>query len=178
MAGFFTAATFRIQGSAGTPQNLFTIENIDSTKLVYIRKLVLQMDMTVALATVTPLIKVSRATGVPSGGTVTAKGLFDASAASNANTIVRGATASDGGALTTITATAGDVLWEQFIMRLHTAVGQVLTPDQDLLPAALIAAQQFILRQNQALAVQIVAPAGGSNPATNWYAVECAWEEN
>lgn len=178
MAGFFTSATFREVGSGTTPQNMFSIENIDSTKLVYIRKLVLQMDMTTPLTSVTPLIKVSRATGVPSGGTALAKGLFDTSASSNANTICRGSTASDGGANSGPTATAGDVIWEQFIMRVHTAVGQILTPDQDLLPAALIAAQQFILRQNQALLVQIVAPAGASNPATNHYAIACAWEEN
>ena len=178
MAGFFTSATFREIGSGATPQNLFSIENIDSTKLVYIRKLILQCDETAALTSVTPLIKVSRATGVPTGGTVLAKGLFDANASSNANTICRGSTASDGGANSGPTATAGDVIWEQFIMRVHTAVGQILTPDQDLLPAALIAAQQFILRQNQALLVQIVAPAGASNPASNHYGVMVAWEEN
>jgi hypothetical protein len=178
MAGYFTASTFREIGSAATPQNLFTIENIDSTKLVYIRKLILQTDETVALTSVAPLIKVSRATGVPSGGTTLAKGLFDTSATSNANTICRGSTASDGGANSGPTATAGDVIWEQFIMRIHTAVGQILTPDQDLLPATYIAANQFILRQNQALLVQIVAAAGASNPATNHYAVCCAWEEN
>jgi hypothetical protein len=177
MAGYFTASTFREIGSAATPQNLFTIENIDATKLVYIRKLILQMDATVALATVAPLVKVSRATGVPTGGTTLAKGLFDTSATSNANTICRGSTATDGGANSGPTATAGDVIWEQFLMRIHTAVGQILTPDKDLL-ANYIASQQFILRQNQALLVQIVAPAGGSNPASNHYAVCCCWEEN
>jgi hypothetical protein len=36
----------------------------------------------------------------------------------------------------------------------------------------------FILRQNQALLVQIVAPAGTSNPATNHYVVQVTWEED
>lgn len=178
MAGYFTAVTFREVGSAATPQNLASIENIDSTKLVYIHRVVLHTDQTVALATVTPIVRLSRATGVPTGGTALNKGQFDTANSSNANTIVRGSTASDGGANSGPTATAGDAIWQQFLMRLHTAVGQVLQPDVDLLPANLITGQGFILRQNQALLVQIVAPAGGSNPSTNHYGVEFCWEEN
>jgi hypothetical protein len=177
MAGYFSAATFRIVGSAATPQNLFTIENIDSTKLIYVRKLIVQMDATAVLVSVMPLIKVSRATGVPTGGTVLAKGLFDTNNASNANTILRGGTASDGGALTQPTATAGDVLWEQYCMRMHTVVGQVLAFDNQLLPV-LVDVKDLILRQNQALLAQVVASAGSSNPATNHYFVGVVWEEN
>ena len=177
MAGYFSCATFRTIGSAATPQNLFTIENIDATKLVYIRSIIVQMDETAALTSVTPLIKCSRATGVPTGGTTLAKGLFDTSNASNANTICRGAAASDGGALSAPTATAGDVLWQQYAMRLHTAVGQIVFLDQPMLPV-LVDTQNFILRQNQAILVQVVAAAGASNPATNHYSVTCCWEEN
>ena len=177
MAGYFAASTFRTIGSAATPQNLFTIENIDGTKLVYIRSIVVQMDETVALTSVTPLVKMSRATGVPTGGTALAKGLFDTANASNANTICRGQTASDGGALSGPTATAGDAIWEQYAMRVHTAVGQLVMFDQEMLPN-LVSAQNFILRQNQAALVQVVAAAGGSNPATNHYIVKVCWEEN
>jgi hypothetical protein len=177
MAGYFSVATFREVGTAGTPQNLFTIENIDSTKLVYIRRLIVQADETVALATVTPVYRVSRTTGVPTGGTTLNKGQFDTNNSSNANTICRGSTASDGGANSGPTATAGDAIWEQFVMRVHTAVGQILMPDSEMLPD-LVATQNLILRQNQAIMVQIVAPAGASNPATNHYIVACAWEEN
>ena len=177
MAGYFSAATFRQIGNAATTQNLLTIENIDGTKLVYIRRILVQMDATAVLTAVMPLIKASRATGVPTGGTTLAKGLFDTGNSSNANTIVRGSTASDGGANSGPTATAGDILWEQFGMRLHTAVGQVLAPDNNMLPL-LVDTQDFILRQNQALLVQVVAAAAGSNPATNHYMVEVVWEEN
>ena len=177
MAGYFSAASFRTVGSAATPQNLLTIENIDSTKLIYIRRLLVQMDATAVLTSVMPLIKVARSTAVPAGGTILAKALFDTANASNANTIVRGGTASDGGALTQPVATAGDIIWEQYCMRLHTAVGQVLALDNNLLPA-LVDTQPFVLRQNQALVCQVVAPAGASNPATNHYFVEVVWEEN
>lgn len=177
MAGLFAVGTFRQVGSAATPQNLFSIENIDSTKLVYVRQIVVQVDETVVLTSVTPYIRISRATGVPSGGTTLNKGQFDTNNASNSNTICRGTTASDGGANSGPTATAGDTLWEQFIMRVHTAVGQILTPDTVMMPAiALIS--NFILRQNQALLVQLLASAGASNPSTNHYMVSCQWEEN
>ena len=177
MAGYFSACTFRQVGNAATTQNLMSIENIDSTKLVYVRRILVQMDATAALTAVMPLIKCSRPSGVPSGGTTLAKGLFDTANTSNANTIVRGSTASDGGANSGPTATPGDVLWEQFGMRLHTAVGQVLAPDNNMLPL-LVDTQNFVLRQNQALLIHIVAAAGTSNPATNHYFCQVVWEEN
>ena len=179
MAGIFTACTFREVGSAATPQNIASIENIDGTKLVYVRKIVVQCDMTVALATVTPVIRVSRATGVPTGGTTLNKGSFDTTTTANVNTIVRGQTASDGGALSGPTATAGDTLWQTFLMRVHTAVGQILMFDSEIVPIlAMNTGKELILRQNQALLVQIVAAAGGSNAATNHYIVSIVWEEN
>lgn len=177
MAGYFSAATFRTIGSAATPQTLFSIENIDPAKLVYIRRLIVQLDATAVLTAVMPLVKASRATGVPTGGTTLAKGQFDTANASNANTIARGACSSDGGALSAPAATPGDVLWQQYCMRLHTAVGQVLALDNNMLPA-LVDAQDFILRQNQALLVQVVAAVGTSNPNTNHWFVQCVWEEN
>ena len=177
MAGYFSVGSFRILGTAATPQTLLTIENIDATKLVYIRSIVVQMDATAVLVSVTPQVKVSRSTAVPTGGTTTNKGLFNTSNASNANTIVRQSTASDGGAATTITATAGDILWQQYLMRMHTVVGQVLQVDLPVVPS-LVASQSLVLRQNQALMVQVVASAGASNPATNHYIVNVCWEED
>jgi len=177
MAGYFSVGSFRILGAAATPQNLLTIENIDATKLVYIRSIVVQIDATAVLTSVTPQVKVSRATAVPTGGTTLNKGLFDTSNSSNANTIIRCGTASDGGAGTTITATAGDTLWQQYLMRMHTVVGQVLQIDSPVVPS-LVASQNLVLRQNQAALVQVVASAGASNPATNHYIVNVCWEEN
>lgn len=176
MAGTFSACSFRTVGSAATPQNLLTIENIDATKLVTVRALILQMDATAVLTAVMPLNKVSRATAVPTGGTTLNKAQFDTANASNANTIVRGGTASDGGALTAITATAGTTLWQEYGMRMHTVVGQVLSPTSYL--PQIIDTKNLILRQNQALLVQVVAAAGTSNPATNHYSVCVVWDED
>ena len=178
MPGYFSAATFRTVGNAATTQNLLTIENTHATNLVKIRRILVQMDATVVLVAVMPLIKTSRATGVPTGGTVLAKAQFDTANTTNAATIVRGSTATDGGANSGPTATpdAAQLAWEQYGMRLHTAVGQVLAPDNNLLPA-LVENVDFVLRQNQTLVVQIVAAIGTSNPATNHYFVQVAWEE-
>jgi len=179
MAGYFSAATFRTIGNAATTQNLLTIENIDATKLVTIRRLVFQMDATAVLVAVMPIIKTSRTTGVPTGGTTLAKAQWDTANASNGNTIVRGSTATDGGANSGPTATpdAAQLAWQQYGMRLHTAVGQVLGPDNNSLPG-LADTQNYILRQNQALVVGVVAAIGTSNPATNHYFVEVVWQED
>ena len=177
MAGYFAAASFRTLGTAATPQNLFTIENIDATKLVTIRRITVQLDATAVLVSVIPQVKLSRATAVPTGGTVIAKGQFDTANASNANTIIRGGNASDGGVATAITSTAGTTLWQQYCMRMHTVVGQVLAPDNNVAPL-IVETQNLILRQNQALLIQIVASAGASNPATNHWFCNIVWEED
>jgi hypothetical protein len=177
MAGYFSACTFRQIGNAATTQNLLTIENISGTDLVYVRKVIVQMDATAVLTTFMPLIKVSRATGVPTGGTTLSKAQFDTANSSDANTIVRGSTASDGGANSGPTATAGTIIWQQFNMRLHTAVGQVLAPNFNQMPT-IVELENFVLRQNEALMVQVVAAAGTSNPATNMYSTCVVWEEN
>lgn len=178
MANYFSAATFRQVGNAATTQNLLTIENTHSTKLVYIRRLLVQMDATAVLTTFMPLVKTSRATGVPTGGTALAKAQFDTTIASDAAITVRGSTATDGGANSGPTATPSttQLAWEQYGMRLHTAVGQVLAPDNNLLPT-LVENVNFVLRQNEALVVQVVAAAGTSNPSSNHYFVQIVWEE-
>lgn len=176
MAVTFSAASFRTLGSAATPHNLLTIENIDATNLVKVRAIVIQMDATAVLTAVMPQVKVSRATAVPTGGTALNKAQFDTANASNANTIVRGATASDGGAATAITATAGTSLWQSYTQRMHTVVGQVLQVDWNVVPVV-CELKDLVLRQNQALLVQIVASIGTSNPATNFWLANVVWDE-
>ena len=170
--------SWRTLGTGATPQNLFTIENqAASPVIVRITRLVVQMDATAVLVSVMPQVKVSRATGLPSGGTATNKTPFDTAMSSNAKVVARSGTASDGGVATAITATAGDVMWQQYCMRMHTVVGQVLSPDNNALPS-LIEGQPVLLRAGESLLVQIVASAGGSNPATNHWFVNAAWEED
>lgn len=173
------AATFRTLGSAAVPQNIFAIENLTgSGKLVYLRGLYLLADMTAVLLTVACQVDVSRTTAIPSGGTVLTKAAVDTALSSNANIILRGATASDGGVATAITATAAaGYLYRQFILRQATAVGQVQqTFPMDLLPDLLIETDSLLLRENQAVVVQITGTAA-SNAATNHYIVAVVWDE-
>lgn len=174
MAGTFSAASFRILGTAATPHNLFTIENTDATVEVRIRDLMVQLDATAALTAVMPLVKLSRATAVPTGGTTITKAQFDTANASDAQVVVRAANASDGGGATAITATAGTTIWQEYQMRLHTAVGQVLSSPSRV-PTLLV--KDLVLRQNEALLVQVVASAGSSNPATNHWSACVTWDE-
>lgn len=175
------AASFRTLGNATVLQNIFSLENTaGSAVTVRVRRLLVQMDATAVLTTFMPLIKTARVTGaLPTGGTALAKGTFDTAQSSAANVVARGATASDGGAATAITATMGTVHWQQYTMRMHTLVGQVLAPDNNLLPGLVDQAgtYDFLLRAGEALVVAVVAAATTSNPATNHYFVECVWDE-
>lgn len=174
-------ATFRTLGNAATAHVIFSLENTSgSTRIITVRRLTVQLDATVALTAVMPQVKCHRESTMPGGGTTLTKGTFDTAQSSVANVVARGATASDGGGATAITGTPGTVHWQQYCMRLHTAVGQVLAPDNNVLPLLIDnpTLDPFLLRANQALYVQVVAAAGTSNPATNHWFVNCAWEEN
>ncbi len=170
--------SFRTLGAAALTQNLFTLENsAGSTLLLAVRRMTVQLDATAVLAAVAPVIKTSRLAALPTGGTTLTKVAFDTAAPTPAaTTIARGATASDGGGATAITATAGTPMWSQFTMRMHTLVGQVAMEDQSLVPTV---AQEdpLILRAGEAILVQIVAAATTSNPVTNHWVVNCMVEE-
>lgn len=171
-------AGFRTLGNAASPQNLFTIENgAGSTVLVGVKKLSVEMDATAAQLAVAPEFLTTRPTGLPTGGTqMTKTGGYDTSLTSNASAILRAATASDGGAATAITATAGGTrLYHQFQMRMPTQVGQMLADDWNCIPLQCYD-DPVILRAGEALLVQVIGTAA-SNAATNHYVAKCVWEE-
>lgn len=170
------ATSFRTVGSAASGQNLFTIENgAASTRLLAIRRLRLESDATAVLTAVMLDVKTGRTSALPTGGTQLTKVLLDSTQAAAATSIVRGATASDGGAATGITATLAATGWHQFVMRIPTQVGQVLPDDWNLIPDS-CDTDPFILRANEAVTVQIVGTAA-SNAATNHYVVKAMVEE-
>lgn len=174
ISGVGMASSFRILGNAAALHNLFSIENsAGSTVLVSVKKISIELDATAVLVTNMPLVKLSRPTALPTGGTVLSKGLTDSTKATSSSVIVRGANASDGGAATAITATAGTTLRADYIMRLHTAVGQVLSPPHDLI----IDGSPIILRANEALLVVVDGLVTTGNPATNHWQVDILWEE-
>lgn len=171
------AASFRAPGRAAVAQNLFAIFNASASVLVGVRRLSVQMDATAALATVAKAIKSSRITTVPTNGTSIAKGVFDSALTSDAGVTLFGDASADGtSSATTLTSTAGTFAWAQLVMRLHTAVGQVLMDDESLIPQ-LCEDDPVILRQNQGILVSIVAASTATNPATDFHVVNCMWEE-
>jgi len=173
---YHSAASFRTLGAAATAQNFFTIFNGHASKVVRVRRMTFQMDATAVLTTFMPIVKTCRVSAA-SAGTALTKVDWDSAAASDALVVCRGATASDGGTATAITATPGTTLWQQYGMRLHTAVGQVLGNDNNIL-SIICEATPVVLRPGEGLLVHIVAAATTSNPATNFYFVQCAWSED
>jgi len=174
----FSAASFRTVGAAAVAQNLFSIFNSGANRVVRIRRLVMQMDATAVLAVVMPIIKTSRITAAPTGGVVLAQVPWDTSGGtSHADVVARGECSVDGGTRTALVSTPGDILWQQYGMRLHTAVGQVLGIDNNVL-SAISESFPVVLRSGQGLVVHVVAAATTSNPATNHYFVQCAWDED
>jgi hypothetical protein len=173
----FSAAGFRTLGSAAVAQNLFTIQNTGANVVVRVKRLVFQMDATVVLTTFMPIIKTSRSAAA-SGGTVLTKVRFDTTETdSHADVVVRGANASDGGGATAITCTPGASMWQQYGMRMHSLVGQVLGLDNNSL-SSIVADYPVVLRSGEVLVVHVVAAATSSNPNTNHYFVECIWSED
>ncbi len=171
--------TWRTLGAAALTQNIFAISNASgSTTLVAVRRLGVQLDHTAVLIAVLPQIKAFRITaGIAGGGTPLDKKQLDTAEVENASVTVRGATASDGGAATAITGTLdAGAIWQQFGSRMHTAVGQIIATDNNVLPQ-LIEGDPLILRPNQALVVQIVANPATSNPNTNHWFAQCVWDE-
>ncbi len=168
-----TVATFRTAGLASANHNVFTIFNkTGSTSFVKVKRLTIQNDETAVLITVSPIVQVSRITALPAGGTVLTKVAFDTTLTADTNIEAMAATASDGGAATTITSTAGTRMWCDFKMRAHTLVGQFLFPDENLIPG-FCETDPIILRALQGLQVQVVQAA----LTTSNYIINCAFEE-
>jgi hypothetical protein len=170
-------ASFRTLGNAATPQNIFSIENAGGSAVILgVSRLTVEMDATAALLTVASEFKTSRPTALPTGGTALTKVAIDTALTSSASVVARGATASDGGAATAITATAGSTMWHQYLLRQQTLVAQYEPTDYSLLPTDIADVDWVIVRAGEALLVQVVGTAG-SNAATNHYVIKCAFFE-
>ena len=175
-----TTATFRTSGSALTHQHLLTLQNSGSDVIVRVKRLVVQLDATAVLTAVMPLVRTSRMTW-QDGGTILPKGSFDSTQTSAATVIAKGAQNADGGLTpalfrSPITASIGDIVWQQYCMRLHTLAGQVLGLDNSVLPT-LVENTPFVLRAFEGISVYVSASAATSNPITNQWFVQCVWEE-
>ncbi len=168
---------FGTLGDTTNSQNLMTLENAaNSTVIVGLKKICVASDHAAASATKSPWIILARTTALPTGGTVINKVVTDTAETSSASVVCRGATASDAGVATAITATASDRFITQVVSRLHTAVGtnspgSVLSINLlDFVPADML-----LLRANQAIILQILAAGNNTNNFTHYANV--VWEE-
>lgn len=171
--GHVTSQSLSIIANDATEQNLFVIENpIGSRVYVYIKDLDYEVDAVGVLTAVSPLIKVSRATNV-SGGVILPKTSFLTT--ETPDSFVRCRTQNN--EASRITATQGDTIWQVFRHRTHTAVEQINSNVNNILPT-LIEVEDFVLRPGEALLVKLVAAAGTSNAATSYFTtVQCSFNE-
>jgi|GEM_PF-2337515 len=148
-------ASWRTVASAATPHNLLSIENTTgSAVLVAVRELAVEIQVNAVTAMlVASDIKLFRGTTVPTGGTTLTQHQLDTSdTVSPANVVIRGATASDGGAATGITYAlpATNAMYAQAVPKILTGVGVFVTADQRFIqrdedPLILRAAQSLLL---------------------------------
>jgi hypothetical protein len=171
--GLYALSSFRTLGDTNATQNIFSLENpAASTIMIAVRGLSVVTDSTAALATLAPQMRTSRTTGLPTGGTVLVPTKFRTSYPT-CQAIPRGATASDGGGATAITATPGNILWAQFIDRLHTAVGWITHDRYDMLPDVGADLRQILLLPGEAILIQ----SATAMAATTHISVNCSWLE-
>ena len=178
------AACFMTQGNAATTQqNLMTIVNTTgSAVIVAVNRITVDLLTTaaagIAPSVQVPVVRIRRATAV-SAGTVlakTAKG--DSALTSAANVELRGGTASDGGALTAITATNGGLLAQKFSPRLlvvGTSASTLYEP-VDTIPF-FYGEPDITLKAGEGLLVSLEGQAAAGNPATNRWICEIDWDE-
>jgi hypothetical protein len=173
MTGLYAVSSFRTIGDTNATQNIFTIENpAASTVGIAVRGLNVVTDSTAALTSVAQQLKLSRPTGLPTGGTALTPTKYQTGYAAPIG-IVRGGTASDGGGATAITATAGSTLWSQFIDKFYTVVGMFSHQNYNLIPDVGADLRQIILLPGEALLIQGVT----AIPATTHVVVNCSWIE-
>jgi hypothetical protein len=175
-----TVKTLAIVGNDATTQNLFVIENGFKSRVnVVVRRLLLACDSLVALTSVQNLASTSRCSAV-SGGVLLEKGAFNTSESSDANVMFR----AQANETALITATQGDIIWRQFIGRMHTAVEQQQPVSEletlefnNMLPV-IVKTLDFVIRPGESLLIRVSAGTTASNAqnSTN-YIVDCAWEE-
>jgi hypothetical protein len=171
--GLYAVSSFRTLGDTNATQNIFTIENpAASTVGIAIRGLSYSSDSTAALTTVTPQIKCSRVIGLPTGGTALTATKYQTSFPS-ATAVIRGATASDGGGATAITATAGPTLWSQLMDKFYTVAGWATHQNYNLIPDVGTDLRQIILLPGEALLIQSVTDVA----ATTHIVINCSWIE-
>lgn len=153
-----TVCSWRTLGLAATPHNLLSLANASATRWLAIRQIELHKDTVAALATLAPVARVTVPTANPTGGTALtpSRHIETGVAYGSVGMTFLGATASDGGAATAITATAGATpIWQATSLRAHTLVGEVAGKPLQLLPE-ICETNPLVLANGERLLVQLL----------------------
>lgn len=177
------AATFRMIGSAATPQWLWQMQNAAGTAvLVAVRSVIVHHDHFAAVASTVAngIFSLGRSTGTRAGGTALSKmsaGVGpDAAQTSDANVTHVGGASADGTNSLITGLTAGSHMQRRMGNRMHTLVGQVLSPPLELVPPQL-AKDGIVLRSGDQLAATVSFGAAADNIVGFSYVVSVLWDE-
>lgn len=177
------AATFRMIGSAATPQWLWQIQNAaGTTVLVAVRSVVVTHDHSGAVAStaVNGVFSLGKSTGTRAGGTALAKSSVglgpDAVQTSNVNVTMVGGASADGTNSLVTGLTAGAHMSRRMGNRAHTLVGQILPWPLELIPPAL-AKDGIVLRSGDQLAATVSFALAADNIVGFGYTVSVLWDE-
>jgi hypothetical protein len=179
----YYAASFRTVGDATVKQKIMSLQNGNastSTVLVGLRRCTVTVNHTVAALTVAPWLRLSNNGGSTGGTTLSKQAQAPViSPASNAAVLAKGATASDGGVATVLSADFGGVFnyyRQSFISREATVAGYI--EGAQVIELQSLNDPPIIIGQAVApMDVVVYANVAGDNPATNHYLAEMEWEE-
>ena len=173
-----TVQTYIGLGNDELVQNLFTIENgLDSLVDVYVRRLAVQLDATVALTTVMPIVSLYRASSVSGGIEIPVKTPLNTSQTSDSNVVFR-STVFDRYPIAATVSTAAT--WRQFCSKMQSAAEQQQAVDFNVLPTLVErTGNEWVLKPGEYAVVCVDSPDVRANPqnSNNWM-IECVWEED
>ncbi len=172
-------STFRTPGRGGTTgQKIFALHNATgSTKIVHINQLAVDFTCTVvkAVTVLPPMIRASRFTALPTGGTALTKTSKDTSLTADASITAWGDASVDGtlsASALAVTIPAGMTLTQEFAARLITAAGYEPFDRTEFLEG-----KDVVLRALEGVVIFLDYVLATQNPSTDMWAVTCDWFE-
>lgn len=172
--GRFTS--FVVPGRAATSHKLAAIHNASgSTVRVDVGFVGIDVYQTVvkAITVPPPIVRLSRFTALPTGGTAGVKSPEDTGLTSSSSvTLWQDASADRTSAATALAVTTVSGVTQEFAPRMLTAAGYEMADCMEFLSNGAIT-----LRALEGLVVELVSPAGTSEPVTDMFCVTMRWEE-
>ena len=165
-----------IPGRAATSHKLAAIHNATGATIrVDVNFVGIDVYQTVvkALTTPPPLVRLSRFTALPTGGTAGVKSAEDTGNTSAASvTLWQDASADRTSSTTALTLTPVSGVTQEFAPRMITGAGYEMADRMEFLSNGSIT-----LRALEGLCVELVSAAGTSEPTTDMFCVTMRWEE-